>query len=59
VKPFDHPDGIVVIDDTGFAKKGRYSVGVARQYSGTLGMGTAHGRDARSSHQRNRPTGEL
>jgi SRSO17 transposase len=26
-----------VIDDTGFAKKGRWSVGVARQYSGTLG----------------------
>jgi SRSO17 transposase len=27
----------LVIDDTGFAKKGRKSVGVARQYSGTLG----------------------
>jgi SRSO17 transposase len=26
-----------VIDDTGFVKKGRCSVGVARQYSGTLG----------------------
>ena len=26
-----------VVDDTGFAKKGRLSVGVARQYSGTLG----------------------
>jgi SRSO17 transposase len=26
-----------VFDDTGFAKKGKYSVGVARQYSGTLG----------------------
>jgi SRSO17 transposase len=26
-----------VIDDTGFAKKGRFSVGVGRQYSGTLG----------------------
>jgi SRSO17 transposase len=26
-----------VIDDTGFVKKGRWSVGVARQYSGTLG----------------------
>jgi len=34
---FDAADGIVVIDDTGFAKKGRHSVGVARQYSGTLG----------------------
>src|SRR4051812_26979979 len=28
---------VMVVDDTGFAKKGRFSVGVARQYSGTLG----------------------
>src|SRR5713101_4437005 len=27
----------LVVDDTGFAKKGELSVGVARQYSGTLG----------------------
>src|SRR5215210_3248605 len=26
-----------IVDDTGFAKKGRFSVGVGRQYSGTLG----------------------
>jgi SRSO17 transposase len=29
--------GVIVIDDTGFAKKGRHSAGVSRQYSGTLG----------------------
>ena len=29
--------GIQIINDTGFAKKGTHSLGVARQYSGTLG----------------------
>ena len=29
--------GLQIIDDTGFAKKGTHSVGVARQYSGTPG----------------------
>ncbi len=32
-----HPDGILVLDETGFLKKGTHSVGVARQYSGTAG----------------------
>src|SRR5947209_6506546 len=32
-----HPDGVLVIDETGFLKKGVRSCGVARQYSGTAG----------------------
>jgi SRSO17 transposase len=31
------PHGVMVIDETGFLKKGRHSAGVARQYSGTAG----------------------
>lgn len=29
--------GVLVVDETGFLKKGRHSVGVSRQYSGTAG----------------------
>lgn len=31
------PEGMLVIDETGFLKKGKKSVGVQRQYSGTAG----------------------
>lgn len=34
---FADPDAILVLDETGFLKKGTKSVGVARQYSGTAG----------------------
>jgi len=37
VEIFGHPDGIGVLDETGFLKKGVHSVGVQRQYSGTAG----------------------
>jgi SRSO17 transposase len=30
-------NGVLIFDDTGFEKKGKASVGVARQYAGTLG----------------------
>src|SRR4051812_40775581 len=33
------PDGVLIVDETGFLKKGTQSVGVARQYSGTAGGG--------------------
>ena len=31
------PDGVLIVDETGFLKKGGHSAGVARQYSGTAG----------------------
>ena len=34
---FGEEDGIGVVDETGFLKKGSHSVGVKRQYSGTAG----------------------
>src|SRR5262245_26875558 len=32
-----HPDGVLIVDETGFLKKGAKSAGVSRQYSGTAG----------------------
>ena len=37
VGQFGNEDGILIIDETGFLKKGDKSAGVARQYSGTAG----------------------
>lgn len=37
VEALGDPEGVLVVDETGFLKKGRHSVGVARQYSGTAG----------------------
>jgi SRSO17 transposase len=37
VEHLGDPEAVLVIDETGFLKKGEKSVGVARQYSGTAG----------------------
>ena len=37
IERFGEADGIGIVDETGFLKKGRKSVGVKRQYSGTAG----------------------
>lgn len=37
VETIGDPDGVLVVDETGFLKKGKRSAGVARQYSGTAG----------------------
>nr|WP_256252327.1 transposase [Streptomyces sp. yr375] len=31
------PDGVLIVDDTGFPKKGTVSAGVQPRYSGTVG----------------------
>ena len=36
-KEMGAPDGVIIVDESGFVKKGQDSVGVARQYCGTLG----------------------
>jgi SRSO17 transposase len=37
VETLGTPEGVLVVDETGFLKKGTHSVGVKRQYSGTAG----------------------
>lgn len=37
IEALGDPDGVLVVDETGFLKKGDHSVGVGRQYSGTAG----------------------
>jgi len=37
IDQFGDPDAVLVLDETGFLKKGTKSVGVQRQYSGTAG----------------------
>lgn len=37
IEQLGDPDGVLVVDETGFVKKGAKSAGVARQYSGTAG----------------------
>ena len=38
----EEEQGVLVIDETGFVKKAKQSVGVARQYSGTCTGYLAH-----------------
>jgi SRSO17 transposase len=37
VEHLGEPDGVLIVDETGFLKKGTKSAGVQRQYSGTAG----------------------
>jgi SRSO17 transposase len=37
IEQLGEPGGMLVVDETGFVKKGKKSAGVARQYSGTAG----------------------
>ena len=42
VEHLGEPGGVLIVDETGFLKKGVKSAGVQRQYSGTAGNQRAH-----------------
>ena len=48
-------DGVLVVDETGFLKKGTRSAGVQRQYSGTAGRVGTHQASARNREQLTQP----
>jgi SRSO17 transposase len=48
-------DGTLVLDDTGFAKQGKTSVRVARQYSGTRGSAATRANSLIVSHLPSKP----
>ena len=50
VEHLGDPGAVLVVDETGFVKKGRHSAGVARQYCGTLGK--VENSDVRRQHLR-------
>jgi SRSO17 transposase len=37
IEDIGHPDGAIIFDESGFAKKGDDSIGVSKQYCGTIG----------------------
>lgn len=52
VEALGDEDGVLIVDETGFVKKGDRSAGVARQYSGTAGRPTAIATSARRPKRR-------
>lgn len=53
------PDGVLIVDDTGFLKKGTASAGVQRQYSGTAGACCRRTRERERPHPRTDEKGQL